>query len=362
MWHLRHKNRKELDDYADLFLKGIIKRINKYRVDPKYTAWCNYLCPPPAIVGGHYDDTIIKDILTSTPERLYSLNDKHLNEMLKRRQCAANPNGYQYTYSERQLRHHLKAKAKKAANRCGREISLVQRYDELFEFLLSVFDYDLVRGEAAYKVAKMKEVNTCTYCNRQYTFTIGKTTANGKTVSKIKPQFDHWFAHKQYPLLSLSFYNLIPSCGVCNSAVKGSAHFSLKTHVHPYLTNTSDPAFKFRLVLVFDENKKDIRWSVVLKCKPHSKEANTINDTALDTIYDRHGELEVKDIMDFALKNNVTYLRDLFKKLCVDFDGTYSQADVYRMLFGIEADIDQSLKRPFSKLKRDVLEGEGIKL
>lgn len=358
MWHLSHKTDKELDEYADLFIDGIKKRIDKQRAILQYRDWCNYLCP--ILPNGQYDDSLLKEILISSPKQLFRLNHKHLNEMLRRKQCATNPIGFPYTYSERQLRHYLKAR--QTTNRRPREVSLVERYESLLTFLFGVFDYGLVKGEVAYKVAKMKDVNTCTYCNRQYTFTIGKLSANGKTVSKVKPQFDHWFAHRQYPLLSLSFYNLIPSCGVCNSSVKGSAHYSLKTHIHPYLTLDSNPDFKFMPALVYDDAKKCVRWSVLMKCRKHSKEAKTIEDLALDTIYDRHGELDVKDIMDFAHKNNTTYLRDLFNKLCMDFNGIYSKSDVYRMLFGVEADIDKTLNRPFSKLKRDILEGEGIKL
>lgn len=33
---------------------------------------------------------------------------------------------------------------------------------------------------------------------------------------------------------------------------------------------------------------------------------------------------------------------------------------VYRMLFGIEAEMDRTLERPLSKLKRDILKLEGI--
>lgn len=360
MWHLNQKNDKELDDYSDLFLKGVKKRINNRRSDPLYKEWCDYLLP--VISKDVYDESIIKEILVAKPARLFKLNHIHLNELLRKEQCINNPHGYLFTYSERQLRHHLKARAKKAKNRTLREVSLVERYERLFAFLLAVFDYNLVKGNIAYEIAKMKDVNTCTYCNRQYTFTIGRENSGGKTVSKTKPQFDHWFAHMQYPLLSLSFYNLIPSCGVCNSSVKGSSHYSLKTHVHPYLTTSADPAFKFIPALVYDDKTQDVRWSVLMKCKPHSKEHRTIQDLSLDIIYDRHGELEVKDIMDFAHKNNTTYLRELFNKLCLDFDGAYSQAEVYRMLFGVEYDIDKTLNRPFSKLKRDILEGEGIKI
>lgn len=101
---------------------------------------------------------------------------------------------------------------------------------------------------------------------------------------------------------------------------------------------------------------------MLLQREKLSKEDNTINALSLDQVYDQHGLLEVKDIMDFALKNNITYLKALFAEVCADLHANYSQADVYRMLFGIETDIDKTLNRPLSKLKRDILDGEGIKV
>lgn len=358
MWHLEPPLANKLDEYVTWLISLIKKRINTHRTNPNETAWCNYLLPQRGV--GLYDESIIAEILIAKPARLFKLNNQHLNQLLRLRQATNHPGGFRYTYSEHQLRHYIKAKSKR--NRSPRERSLVERYERLFEFLLAIFDYDIINGKIAYDISMMNSRNTCTYCNRQYTFTIGRKHTNKKTVSKIKPQFDHWFAHKQYPLLSLSFYNLIPSCSVCNSSVKGDAHYSLKTHIHPYMTNTSDPAFQFRPILINDPKTNKIRWSVLLQRRKLSKEDNTINALSLDQVYDQHGSLEVKDIMDFALKNNTTYLKTLFVEVCADLHADYSQAEVYRMLFGIEFDIDKTLNRPLSKLKRDILEGEEIKV
>ena len=232
--------------------------------------------------------------------------------------------------------------------------------EKLLTFLYDVFDYGLIKEEVAYNLSLLKGRNTCTYCNRQYTFTVGKVTEKGKIVSKVRPQFDHWFAHRQYPLLGLSFYNLIPSCSVCNSSVKGSAHYSLKTHIHPYTNPDSDPDFKFVPTLEYMDTLHASEWSVLLCRKRNGKEDKTITDLALDEIYEKHGPLEVKDIMDFEIKNNPTYLKTLFDKVCVDLGMKYSREDIFRMIFGVEADIEKTLDRPLSKLKRDVLEWLGI--
>ena len=176
----------------------------------------------------------------------------------------------------------------------------------------------------------------------------------------MKPQFDHWFAHAQYPLLGLSFYNLIPSCSICNSSAKGTTTFSLDKHIHPYTTNDCNPDFQFIPVLKYDKEADEVKWSVKLKRSEKSKEDNTIKALFLDELYAEHGPLEVKDIMDFAIKNNPTYLKTLFNKVCEELKEDYSQSDVYRMLFGIEAELDKTLERPLTKLKRDILKLEGI--
>src|ERR1700694_241223 len=86
--------------------------------------------------------------------------------------------------------------------------------------LTSVFNYKwFTRTYASYycgyDLATKLNVKTCPYCNRNYTVTV----ADGKS-RVTRPDFDHFFPHKQFPLLALSFYNLIPSCLVCNRPVK----------------------------------------------------------------------------------------------------------------------------------------------
>lgn len=350
MWHLEKTSEKTLAEYTSLILKQIEKRIEDRRSEQMYKAWCNYLLPE--ITTSKYDETILKEIITSEPKELFQLNHKIVNQLLSKW-----PKGNKVTYDEKQLIEYTKERRKKPENA---DKQIIDKYDDLFDFLIKVFDYSIIKGKKAYQIALMKRVNTCTYCNRQYTLTIGVMEKSGEKKSKVKPQFDHWFAHEQYPLLGLSYYNLIPSCSVCNSAVKGSAHFTLDTHIHPYTTKDSNPDFTFRPILKYDEELDKVRWGVKMKREEGSKEDNTIKDLFLEEVYDQHGEMEVKDIMDFATKNNPTYLKTLFHNVCEELKKDYSQSDVYRMLFGVDADAEKTLDRPFSKLKRDILKGEGI--
>lgn len=71
-------------------------------------------------------------------------------------------------------------------------------------------------------------LNVCPYCNRQYISTY--YSQKGRT----RGDLDHFFPKTLYPFLSLSFYNLIPSCKVCNSSLKGSKEFEYGKYIHPY--------------------------------------------------------------------------------------------------------------------------------
>ncbi len=59
----------------------------------------------------------------------------------------------------------------------------------------------------------------------------GKLT-NGSNL--MNPQLDHWLPKSKFPLLQLSFFNLIPSCEICNTRVKKTREFMKDVHVHPY--------------------------------------------------------------------------------------------------------------------------------
>ncbi|MDE6533048.1 MAG: hypothetical protein K2M27_05905 [Muribaculaceae bacterium] len=350
MWHLDSPSKADLDRYCDLLRPKIKKHLSD--LSTTMPEWCGVL----------NNDNLLDDILTARPERLFKLNTEILNKLLIAKQCESNTGHapFGFTYSERQLRHYLKFYRKNINNLTDKNKQRVNRYKDLFSFLDKVFNYADFNSAIAYEVAKMKGRNTCTYCNRQYTFTVGQEDTNGVAKSKTRPQFDHWFAHSHYPLLSLSFYNLIPSCPVCNSAAKGTTHYSLKTHIHPYTTESPDPDLEFRPELKTDEKDGKVRWSVKLVVKVGSKEERMIKDLMLEELYACHGPLELKDIMDFRMKNNPTYLKTLFKKICRKYEKERSINDVYRMMFGVERNPSKILDRPLSKFKRDILRREGI--
>jgi len=121
--------------------------------------------------------------------------------------------------------------------------------------LKGVFNYKKFSNKnthaySAYDLAARLDVRVCPYCNRQYTFTVITVDNN---VSR--PEFDHFFSQEKYPLLSMSFYNLIPSCKICNSTLKHTKQFSLDRNIHPYL-------YGFDKAARFNYHAKDSRTAI----------------------------------------------------------------------------------------------------
>lgn len=226
--------------------------------------------------------------------------------------------------------------------------------------LLKIFGYDKTFNSSkseAYWLSKQIDSKTCVYCNRQYAFTIveGNGSNDGERIAR--PAFDHWFDKSSNPLMSLSLCNLIPSCTICNSSVKGKIKFDLATHTHPYVHEPGHPDITFRAV---PATTPPLKWTVAIDTPSGSKEERTVKDMKLQEIYAMHGELEVRDLMNFKDAYPTGYLKQLFGDVLKASKRSLSRSDVYRMLFGAEMDSSHFLDRPLSKLKHDILVAIGV--
>lgn len=198
-----------------------------------------------------------------------------------------------------------------------------------------------------YNLSEWLDQHTCAYCNKQYIMTARKS--NGK--KGITCQFDHWFDKANHPILALSFYNLIPSCSICNGSVKSTSPFTTGTHLHPYIDKNISERFSFSYrfgdsgeneISIADEENLDI------------KTRRTLKDLGTKLVYKRHSSKELQDLIDLRKKYSDNYLeiltKDTFsKKLNI------SREECYRLIFGIELDSENHHKRPFSKFKKDII-------
>lgn len=196
-----------------------------------------------------------------------------------------------------------------------------------------------------YYLAKKLDQHTCTYCNREYIF-IYENKAGGKG---MVPQFDHWYSKTDYPLLALSFYNLIPSCATCN-VIKSSTKFNLTDYLHPYKDKNISSSYSFSFLPTgVHSNKIIIKNNSFL----NSKGLHTANALNIPMIYEGHSTRELQDLIDLKYKYSKNYLNILFKKTFGNLK--ISEQDKFRLIFGIELEVESLHKRPFSKFKKDIL-------
>jgi hypothetical protein len=217
-----------------------------------------------------------------------------------------------------------------------------------------VFNYQIFITHAdsrfdAYELAESLDVRTCTYCNRNYTNTVIKD--DGKKLTR--PQFDHYFDKASHPILAVSFYNLIPSCSICNSSIKGTHKMNLNDYTHPYLDNAlGDIRFTYKYS---HKSKNGLQVKVVTP--DPSKAKNTVDAFAIEEVYNSHtGEL--LDLLRTKQYFSERYLTILKSNLLKDV--IVSKEDLYRIVFGTEYDETNFVNRPFSKFKSDILKELGI--
>lgn len=207
-------------------------------------------------------------------------------------------------------------------------------------------DWQPLQIYSSYKLAELLGMRACTYCNRDYIL-VRKDDNGGKMLC---PQYDHWFPKSKYPLLQVSFYNLIPSCGSCNSSVKGDAVLNIEDYCHPYMEWKNNENFFYTYYLNIPSIDK---YKVIVRSDTNnSKLLKTMKELKIDQMYNGHIP-ELEDLIDLKEAYGDNYLLTLaksFPKL-----GTFTTGEVYRMHFGTEKDEVDFYKKPMSKFKKDIL-------
>lgn len=233
-----------------------------------------------------------------------------------------------------------------------------------------LFNYDsfssISKKYDAYQLTKNLQSDTCLYCNRNYTLTVERKE-NEKI---IRPELDHFFPQHSYPLFAVSFYNLIPSCHICNSNLKGSEEFDLKDYYHPYLGSFDDHAVKFTYrplnAMAFFDGLDDglmIKLNTKSVSSPFKERIEkNIEVFKLNNIYTYHEPL-IKQLQELKRLSNSNYLDWISKKVFVDEDGNSlltNEKEVYEVvMLNFYNSVDYS-KRPMAKFMKDIAVELGI--
>lgn len=235
--------------------------------------------------------------------------------------------------------------------------------------VFSVFNYDYdngftqrLGGQLVYTLSSILNLNSCLYCNAQFTFTVKEKGL------KTRPQFDHFLNKSRHPYFALSFYNLIPSCYVCNANLKGSKPFSIHTHLHPYI-DSIEQILKFRTNISsadFLLGKKDFEIGIVpnpnINADYQKRAENSIGVFAILQRYKFHKDY-AGEIIKAAHVYTETTIKDIF--LGYEFQGQSifkSEAEIIQVVMGSFLQPEFHHKRILSKLSTDIANEFGLNI
>lgn len=202
----------------------------------------------------------------------------------------------------------------------------------------------------AYAYVMSLKVKVCPYCNRNYVTPL--YSQNGK----MRADLDHFFAKKMYPYLSISLFNLVPSCKYCNSSLKGQNEFTYRGNFHPLDKIRADDLYRMTYMpenagcftgkenfdIDLEYNYADEMWE---KMKGN-------NDTfKLREVYQYH-----KDIVSGLIKKRYVYNDGYIDYLWKSYPNLFtSREEVITFLLSPYDEI-QMENVPLGKLMKDLIE------
>lgn len=180
-------------------------------------------------------------------------------------------------------------------------------------------------------------VTVCPYCNRNFV-----NKANKRTMCDL----DHFFNKDKYPVLAVSFYNLVPVCHSCNHS-KGVQSISYSPHDKGYST---DDLLTFDFYLkgvdfLHDEKEIGIEIAEIGKMK------NNVTALSLRDVYQIH-----TDIVQDCIKRTIMFCPEYLNYLYYTYSDLFeSEEELYRTVFGNYIEEKAYGKRPLAKLTSDIL-------
>ena len=231
-----------------------------------------------------------------------------------------------------------------------------QDQTSVYNILNKIFNYDVFIKDKTktYDFAKNIGVDCCPYCNRNYTITV---IGENKT-RIIRPDFDHFFPQSKYPLLALSFFNLIPSCPLCNRSVKRDKTLVYQKFIHPYEEGFDD-TLKFNYEISDIESGLGLDSNITITPlinNHHSLKAERCKESykvfKLGDIYNASHKPEIVDLIRKHHISGGRYLEILHSS----FKNIGSLEDLYKIAFGYSGKDEDYDKKPLSKLTKDIVE------
>ncbi|MEK6513402.1 hypothetical protein [Myroides odoratimimus] len=223
--------------------------------------------------------------------------------------------------------------------------------------ILKALGYSDLRSSFYPKYFNDIGIKACVYCNSQLTIVARK---NEKGELSAKFQVDHYIPKDKYPFLSISLFNLYPSCASCNVVKRvKEVNFSLyKTHPKGKVISSD---FKFSLEpnivseYLLHKNKEDIEISFE---EPEVEDGfKTFEDTFhIQGIYNTQ-----KDLVEELIVKSQMYNEKYIDTLQSSFSSLKLNPSLFkRTIVGNYTEDKDIHKRPMSKFTMDIARQLGL--
>lgn len=192
----------------------------------------------------------------------------------------------------------------------------------------------------AYEFVVKLGIKSCPYCNRNYTFVVNHKNR------RLRPEIDHFFPKSIYPFLALSFYNLIPSCSVCNHTKGNKDSFKLNLK-SPYEIEKWDFKFSFKPYNVdfFELNSNNYILDNFDIYFQKGIDSN-IELFLLKELYAQHKDI----VVDLLIKKR--YYPESYIESLKQFG--FGKNEIYRYVFNNYMNENDFHKRVLSKITKDI--------
>lgn len=214
----------------------------------------------------------------------------------------------------------------------------------------SFLDYQQkLKGELVQRL----DIKVCLYCNRQY---IQPVSYDGK--KRYLADIDHILPKSKFTLFALSFYNLVPSCKVCNQMFKRNETKEILNPYHEGFGKNAILEIRYDSVkeIVGDASVSKFRWKVNKNSNDVSddficRSNNEIDMFKLDEVYKMHAE----DFTDLLKKRYMLHSKSYKNSVEAILTKGGAYIDYDKLLYGVGLKEEDQQNELLSKAISDIV-------
>lgn len=188
------------------------------------------------------------------------------------------------------------------------------------------------------KLVRETGVTVCPYCNRNY--------INSRLGGISGARLDHFYPRSEYPIFSVSLYNLVPVCGNCNR-VKSDKFGELASPFDETIDWENNIRFTYAPL---DTDQKKI----IIDAEGPIK--NNVKAMHIDTAYQIHS-IEVNELLEKVEMYNDSQFEEFRKVLG---EAGLTELEMKHMVFGPEITTERMKTKPLGRMMRDLERELGV--